>query len=473
MRKLYYRTMRICAGVWAGSIMGPPSAGRGQWLRWLMSLSLFMLCVMMYIAFSNMSLPPVIQMGISDWAPYRTHPLKDKGWFERTCLQGTGPLGLEGIPDVIVDWRHSKHVECRDLYLTFIKLLEVRQEEGSVDLPDPFKVKVRSWLANDNSLFQHIYDQRMVFIRNKYTREENVFNPLRSKRPLPKLEKPERQYIEELSTQTKEGCDFCRYHEYTARDSLGRVEGLHSFTAANTFKLDRWHDLVLLKKHHPINWTQEEFLDLMETLLKWFEKVNQADQNYVYPSAIWDLLPHAGASQVHPHLHSFMDKERYQGFQDQWREAAMRYSGDFPKRNYFSDLIQLHAIMGLTVQYGSAVAFANIVPKKDNEMVIVSERADRDFFLLWYFVLRGFLDDMQNGTMCFSSGAAFPSMTGDTSSQSLPAYVRIITRGIVSDNRADISSLELFTTPNANTDPFHVISVMKESVRKRSPSGKT
>ncbi|WAR25349.1 hypothetical protein MAR_011053 [Mya arenaria] len=330
-----------------------------------------------------------------------------------------------------------------DLYLTFIKLLEVRQEEGSVDLPDPFKVK------------------RMVFIRNKYTREENVFNPLRSKRPLPKLEKPER-HIEELSTQTKEGCDFCRYHEYTARDSLGRVEGLHSFTAANTFKLDRWHDLVLLKKHDPINWTQEEFLDLMETLLK-FEKVNQADQNYVYPSAIWDLLPHAGASQVHPHLHSFMDKERYQGFQDQWREAAMRYSGDFPKRNYFSDLIQLHAIMGLTVQYGSAVAFANIVPKKDNEMVIVSERADRDFFLLWYFVLRGFLDDMQNGTMCFSSGAAFPSMTGDTSSQSLPAYVRIITRGIVSDNRADISSLELFTTPNANTDPFHVISVMKES----------
>ena len=28
-------------------------------------------------------------------------------------------------------------------------------------------------------------------------------------------------------------------------------------------------------------------------------------------------------------------------------------------------------------------------PKKDNEMVIVAEKADTDFYQLWYYVIRG------------------------------------------------------------------------------------
>ena len=34
---------------------------------------------------------------------------------------------------------------------------------------------------------------------------------------------------------------------------------------------------------------------------------------YKFPAMVWDLLPHAGASQVHPHLHGFLDSNRYQG----------------------------------------------------------------------------------------------------------------------------------------------------------------
>ena len=29
---------------------------------------------------------------------------------------------------------------------------------------------------------------------------------------------------------------------------------------------------------------------------------------------VWDLLPHAGASQIHPHMHGFLDTDRYQGW---------------------------------------------------------------------------------------------------------------------------------------------------------------
>jgi hypothetical protein len=28
---------------------------------------------------------------------------------------------------------------------------------------------------------------------------------------------------------------------------------------------------------------------------------------------IWDMLPHGGASQIHPHIHNFLDRNRYQG----------------------------------------------------------------------------------------------------------------------------------------------------------------
>lgn len=55
----------------------------------------------------------------------------------------------------------------------------------------------------------------------------------------------------------------------TAEDVFGRVEGEFSFTAANTFKLDHWHTLSLIKKHHPLNWTNTQFMDLMKTSQKW------------------------------------------------------------------------------------------------------------------------------------------------------------------------------------------------------------
>lgn len=55
----------------------------------------------------------------------------------------------------------------------------------------------------------------------------------------------------------------------TAEDVFGRVEGEFSFTAANTFKLDHWHTLSLIKKHHPLNWTNTQFMDLIKTSQKW------------------------------------------------------------------------------------------------------------------------------------------------------------------------------------------------------------
>lgn len=67
----------------------------------------------------------------------------------------------------------------------------------------------------------------------------------------------------------------------TAEDTFGRVESEHSFTAANTFKLDSWHTLILLKKHHPLNWTYVEYSDLMNTAQKWLVYIVIALLRYI------------------------------------------------------------------------------------------------------------------------------------------------------------------------------------------------
>ncbi|KAK3103632.1 hypothetical protein FSP39_020641, partial [Pinctada imbricata] len=299
---------------------------------------------------------------------------------------------------------------CRSLYNTFKAVFTITEHKSEVVIPDTFAKKVRKWLGNNEALFRSVSTQTILFIFNEYTREENVFNPLRDKRPMSVPEKPERQYIDELAEETSKTCDFCKY--------------------------------------------------------KLIQKAYNKNPIYKYPMFIWDLLPHAGASQVHPHVHAFLDTKRYQGAIENWRIASNLYNKDFPNRNYFSDLVSIHSALGLAVQYKSAVAFASLVPKKDNEVVVMCETPNDDFFTLMYFVYRAFLDDMEK--LCYSSGIAFPSLDDNDVRGRLPAYARIITRGAVADIRSDISSLELFTSPNANTDPYKVIHYIKQSINKRS-----
>ena len=63
--------------------------------------------------------------------------------------------------------------------------------------------------------------------------------------------------------------DLYYFYRFTAEDKFGHIEGIFSYSSANTFKLDRWHALFMLRTHHPLNWNAEQFLDWMETAQKW------------------------------------------------------------------------------------------------------------------------------------------------------------------------------------------------------------
>lgn len=399
----------------------------------------------------------------SIWPVYR-HYNSNAEWVRAKCWHNEN-LSISNLYSKLMILKISSQNECRDLYERLSNIFTVTQRSGQLVLPKPFAVKVKNWLGQNEELYAEAKYQHITLVFNEYTRDNTMFNPLRAKRPVHKPDLPQREYVDQLSIKTAKSCDFCNYTSFTAEDLFGRIESKHSFTAANAFKYDAWHALVITREHHPLNWSEDVFLDAMSVAMQWYDKVHSVDIRYKLPTLLWDLLPHASASQVHPHLHINLLPDRYYGVIENWRIAAEHYNNDFPGTNYFTELLDLHSLLGLAIHFKTAAAFANITPKKDNEIVVLGQAPNEDFFKLLYYVLRAYVDDMEK--LCFSMAIAFPSLLEEDETGRLPVYARLISRGTVGEVRSDISSLELFAASNVNVDPFQVAMKVKESVKKR------
>lgn len=385
--------------------------------------------------------------------------------FQSSCIPA-GKFSISGIPDLLPDWSKSEAPGCRELYDKFIAIYLIEKRLGSVKIPETFVMKVKDWLGNKDSLYQELFHQDIIHITNMYTRETTVFNPLRDKRPVTKPKESEEAYLERITKESAINCDFCKYKNYTAEHDFGRVESELSFSASNIFKLDRLHAVITIKDHDPVNWSYEQYMDMMRLTNVWLDKAFKSEPEAMYPAIIWDLLPKSGSSQLHPHDQVFLSPNRYQGMVENWRRGGQDYYADH-RSNYFTDLITLYSALGLAVPFKSAVALASLTPRKDNEVDIIAPEANDDFFQLIYYVLRGFMDDHKKYS--FSLGGGYPPLDKGCKAGRIPAFVRIITRGVMTEIRTDISALELFTATNVNIDPYKVINIIKESIQKRAP----
>jgi hypothetical protein len=54
----------------------------------------------------------------------------------------------------------------------------------------------------------------------------------------------------------------------TANEIFDRIETKLSYTAANTFKYDKWHSLIVSRNHDPLNMSEEEMIDMFELVTK-------------------------------------------------------------------------------------------------------------------------------------------------------------------------------------------------------------
>ncbi|BFZ08752.1 hypothetical protein BsWGS_11791 [Bradybaena similaris] len=435
-----------------------------RWLFFLgIALGFFLLnCAYhMHVSSARFSFHTQGKLEYSVWPRFESESPINNVLFRSECVRAVN-YSLTGLSYIKSQWSRSKNPVCQKYYNKFTSIFTLDSRKATLVIPALFQTKVRGWLANNEHLYQEIFDQDIIHIVNEFSREHTVFNPLRDKRPIQPPEQSELEYFDDLLKSTAKTCDFCDFKNFTAEDTFGRVESTHAFSASNIFKIESLHAVLALKQHDPLHWSLEVFLDLFRLTETWIKKAHTHNPQARYPALIWDVLPKCGASQVHPHLQLVLDLERYHGEIEAWRKGAQEYY-NIHNSNYFTDLVAVYSALNLTVTYGSAVAFASLVPKRDHEMVVMAREPNTDFYTLLYLVLRAFVDDLHK--MCYSMGLAYPAV--DTQEGRLPIFARTITRGYVTDMRSDVSSFEMFLATNVNIDPYKTIDIVKNSMNQK------
>ena len=87
--------------------------------------------------------------------------------------------------------------------------------------------------------------------------------------------------------------------------------GIHS--ASNAFRFSDFHTMFFPTEHDPFSITFQRFKDWFKAAQIWFKLVHSISSDHSHPMILWDSMPHAGASQVHPHLHAVLGKGEYLG----------------------------------------------------------------------------------------------------------------------------------------------------------------
>lgn len=385
-------------------------------------------------------------------------------WMINECFQGAQPKDVDYILNSMNVWDQSKDPSCRSLYKDFRSIYQVRERIAEVTISDSFLEKVKHWLKGNKELIEKTKKQTLVFVDNLFTQESVVFNPVRSRRP-GASGGDDTDILNTLIESTAKDCDFCRYKQLTAQDSFGILESEHAAIVSNTFKIEKYHGMILLKHHNPSVFSLEQFLDAMHLAAKWYRKTHELVPEHNFRHMYWDVYPKASASQVHPHLHVMLGSNEYYAKWNHFHIAALRYAQFNNGENYWTKMVEAHNSIGLAATYGGASALAYVTPQKDYCTFVISRKPDLDFFKMVYFVYRAFIDDMK--LFAYSSGFVFPKLGANSAEAELPALFSVVYRGSLAGSRSDISSFDLFGTANVNVSPYKVIKAVQSSISKR------
>ena len=210
----------------------------------------------------------------------------------------------------------------------------------------------------------------------------------------------------------------------------------------------------------------------------WFRNVHKSDNAYTHPTMIFDIMPHAGASQIHPHVQGFIGKSHYLGKMGKLERVISLYRNQ-TKRHYLQDYINVHIALGLGLRYRTASVIVPLDSEKDNEFVISGSSNLRDWTRLLYLVHRTYIEELK--VYCFSTGVAWPTsiLWKNPDSYSILKeriksfhtvgslmLAKIAARGNCQSIENDISALELFVMNHLSTDPYRTIEALKKTIRK-------
>lgn len=305
-------------------------------------------------------------------------------------------------------------------------------------------------------------EQRIVRTRNTVTGEGALFNELRARRPGMKPEQlaESRQKLDAwIEDGRKNGCDFCTPESRTPEDMFGRVYGRHCVTASNVAKYDAWSGIVFFNKHHPLDFTGTELSDYVCTGFRWFAEAYRVDPWATNPYFMWNCLSKAAASQQHGHAQVLLTHDRPYEKVNRLYAAAQQYARS-RNRDYFSDLFEAHAAVGLGIRHGDARVIVNLTPVKEKETLIMApakalddHAGRRDLAGALATVARSFIDDL--GVHSFNIAIAMPPL--DEQCRVQPYVARVVDRGSIFNPITDIGGMELYGEPVVASDPYRVM----------------
>jgi len=402
--------------------------------------------------------------------PGFTNQLVSFDQISSTCYQNKRPESIEDLSKfVALLHQNRQHKLCGEQYKLFKVIYAIRTKQTTVVLSETFLPKVQKWMNGNQELVEATKKQTIIFVDNKWSLESVVFNPVRAKRPGGQGQGSVAEYVNNLIDKAKEGCDFCSYKKYTAADDFGMLESERTVAISNTFKIEKYHGMIVFKQHDPVHFDQDQFIDAMDLAMRWFKTAAGRATDHKYRHMYWDCLPKASASQVHPHIHLALGDHAYYAKWNRLHKAALEFSESVPNWNYWNAMLQVHNALGLSAHFNSASIISYITPQKDLEIVILAKKPSQDFFRLFYFAVRTFMEDM--GQFAISAGCVFPKLDVSTDNGAeLPAICRLLSRGAADLPRSDVSSFDLFGTANVNKDPFVVIKKVKTALERLKTS---
>ena len=318
----------------------------------------------------------------------------------------------------------------------FDRLFRVSVSEGRLRPPE----SMRGWLAERFGGTKAVERQTVVRVTNRWTLEEAVFNPLRSRRPRP---------VAAPAPPQADDDPLSRPLELTPEDTFGRIEGAYCLTAANVAKAEAWHGLIVFLEPDPMAFTHESVLDCLETARRWWAAAHEEDEEAVYPLLFWNCGAAAGASLGHAHMQVALARSRPFGGVERMRVAAEEYRAGYGA-DYFRDLVRAHAALGCASTLEGAAVLASLTPVREREVMIIAPSIEEGLGEALYAALACYRDRLtvRAFNLCLFGP---PLVEGDEDWRRFPFVARLVERGA-----SDVGAMELFAAAVVSHDPFEL-----------------
>jgi hypothetical protein len=377
------------------------------------------------------------------------------------------PPDIFSLADIVFSWPDDRQAR-------FGRMFHLSNTVGNLVSP----ATMHDWIAERFGDSEAVEEQYIIRVTNLVTMEGALFNTVRLLRELrtqpAEGTSPPRQLVEEI--EARRGDPFCQPEMLTPADTFsaeegprGRVRGQYCVTASSLIKIDGYHGLVIFDEHNPLRFGQDQLGDYLDAAWEWAELAHQEDPEARFYFVLWNCLARAGASVAHGHLQMTLTRDVHYPKIEAWRRAAETYRETY-EQDYFDDLFEIHADLGLGFDYDGVRVMASLTPVKERETLIMADIDDYDrpgafsapFKRALFLALDTFINRL--GVTAFNIAIYVPPLAETSKAwRGFPIIARLVDRGCSEVSHSDISAMELYAASVINADPFRLIDALRAS----------